>query len=310
MKRLLKGLACAAFLAAPTLALSQEAQDQTKIEEPDREAVEAVQKQQEEDTGPNTGKVSLLAGIDYATAYYYRGYNQEDTGLILQPYANIYFKLYEKDDQSVTAYVGTWNSWHSASTLADPGGPGNWYESDFVAGVDWGIAPVTIGFIYTVYNYPGGAFDTIQELGVKLSWDDTNFAEDRLPFALKPYVGVYAETNDENGSEDWYGEVGINPGIYTINEDGRYPVSLAVPVTLGVSLKDYYFDDDGGETFFGYGSVALTAGVPLAFIPEDYGTWTLTGTVQYIQLFAESLDALNAGDDWEVLGKVGISVAY
>ena len=310
MKRLLKGLVCAAMVAAPTVVLAQEAQDQTKVEQPEREAVEAVQEQQEEDTGPNTGKISVLAGIDLATAYYFRGYNQEDTGIILQPYANLYVKLHEGEEQTVTAYVGTWNSWHEVGTLADPGAPGQWYESDFIAGVDWGIAPFTIGFIYTAYTYPGGAFDTIQELGVKLSWDDADFAEDKLPFALKPYIGVYAETNDENGSEDWYGEIGINPGVYTIDEDGKYPVSLSVPITVGFSLKDYYFDDGGDETFLGYGSIGLTAGVPMAFIPEDYGTWTLTGSVQYIHLFAETLDDLNAGDDWDVIGKVGISVAY
>ena len=55
MKRLLKGLVCAAFLAVPSLVPAQEAVDQTKIEEPDREAVEAVQEQQEEDSGPNRG---------------------------------------------------------------------------------------------------------------------------------------------------------------------------------------------------------------------------------------------------------------
>lgn len=309
MKRLCRGLALAVSLFAPAIGLAQEAADEQKTQS--QEPVVEAEVKEEEPTGPNTGRLSFSGGTDFTTAYFFRGYNQEDQGVIGQPYLTLYAKLSDEDEFNVTGYVGTWNSVHSENTLADTGGgPDSWYESDFLAGVDVASGAFTVGFIYTLYTYPNGAFDSIQELGVKLAWDDSEFQEGRLGFALKPYVAVYAETGDRNGSEDWYGEAGIAPGIYTFNEDGKYPVAITVPLTVGLSLKDYYFDEGGDEELLGYASAAVTASVPLAFIPADYGSWNVTGTFQYLYLNAEGLQAANHGDDYELVGKLGIAFAY
>ena len=309
MKRLCQGLALAALLAAPVASFGQEAADEQKTES--QEPVVEAEVKEEEPSGPNTGRLSFSGGTDFTTAYFFRGYNQEDQGVIGQPYLTLYAKLSDDDAFKVTGYVGTWNSIHSESTLADAGaGPNSWYESDFLAGVDISSGAFTVGFIYTLYTYPNGAFESIQEVGAKLAWDDTEFQKGGLGFALKPYVAVYAETGDRNGSEDWYGEVGVAPGIYTFNEEGKYPVAITVPLTVGLSLKDYYFDDGGDEEVFGYASAAVTASVPLAFIPPEYGSWNITGTFQYLYLNAEGLQAANAGDDYELIGNVGIALAY
>jgi hypothetical protein len=309
VKRLCQGLALAAFLSAPVVAFGQVAADEekTKSQQP---VVEAEVKETEP-SGPNAGKLSWSGGTDFATAYFFRGYNQEDQGLIAQPYANLYLKAVDTDSLKVTPYLGTWNSLHSEDTLANAGGgPDAWYESDFIAGVDVSSGAFTFGVVYTAYTYPGGAFETIQELGAKVTWDDTEFQKGKLGFALKPYVAVYAETSDGNGSEDWYGEVGISPGVYTFNKDGKYPVALAVPIIAGFNLKDYYFDADGDEQILGYISAAVTASVPLAFVPSDYGSWNLTGTFQYLFLNADSTEFANHGDDSEFIGKLGIAFAY
>ena len=311
MKRLVPRLALAAALAVPAVAtFAQEATDADRTRSVER-PVEAEVKPTEP-SGPNTGKVALSGGIDFTTAYFFRGYNQEDQGFIMQPYANMYAKLVAEEDFKATFYVGTWNSIHSEDTLANAGGgPDAWYESDFLTGIDFAFGPATIGLVYTAYTYPNGAAETIQELGLKLTYDDTEFMKQRgIGFGLKPYVAAYAETADGNGSEDWYGEVGIAPGVYTFNEEGRYPVAITIPITAGFSLKDYYFDDGGSEEFFGYLSAGVTASVPLPFIPSDYGTWSLTGTFQYLWLNAEGLQTLNHGDDSELIGKLGIAFAY
>jgi hypothetical protein len=309
--RLVPRLALAAALAVPAVAtFAQEAADADRTRSVER-PVEAEVKPTEP-SGPNTGKVSVSGGIDFTTAYFFRGYNQEDQGLIAEPYANLYFKLYDTDAFKTTFYVGTWNSLHSEDTLAQTGGgPDAWYESDFLTGVDFAFGHATIGLIYTAYTYPNGAFETVQELGAKLSYDDTDFMKNHgIGFGFKPYVAAYAETNDGNGSEDWYGEVGIAPGVYTFNKDGRYPVAITIPITVGLSLKDYYFDDSGDEEFFGYAAAGVTASIPLPFIPSDYGTWSLTGSFQYMYLNAEGLQTLNHGDDHELIGKIGIAFAY
>lgn len=309
MNRFASSLVLAAALAAPVSVFAQEASDEMKTQT--QEPVVATEVKESEPSAPNTGKLAVSGGVDLMTAYFFRGYMQEDQGLILQPYANLYFKVCDTEDAKVNFYVGTWNSIHSEGTLAaTSGGPDAWFESDFLTGIDIISGNFTVGFIYTAYTYPGGAFETIQELGVKVAWDDTAVTKDRIGFALKPYAALYAETSDGNGSEDWYGELGIAPGVYTFNENGEYPVAITVPVTVGLGLKDYYFDEDGGEDFLGYASIGATASVPLAFVPSDYGAWNLTGSLQYLWLNSEGLQAVNNGDDYEIIGKVGVAFAY
>jgi hypothetical protein len=295
MKSLLRGLALGALLVAPAATFAQ-----------DQEPGEAIAPAAEE-AAVNTGKISLTGGADIATAYFFRGYLQEDQGVIVQPFFNIFFKLSDSETNPVTAYIGTWNSFQSEHTLADEGSFDSWYESDLYGGVDFGFGGgFTLGAIYTLYSYPNGAFDTIEEVGVKLSYDDTD--KFGLPFALKPFVGAYFETQDFNGTEDQYLEAGIAPTVYTFNESTDQPIALAVPVTVGMSLKDYYFDNAGDDEFLGYGSIALAASMPLA--SGNYGDWTLNASVTYLHLFADNLEALNNGDDGKVIGKLGVSFAY
>jgi hypothetical protein len=296
MQDLLRALALGALFAAPAVTFAQDAP-----------AVEEAAAAAPEPPAYNTGKLSLAGGMDVATAYFFRGYNQEDQGFIAQPYANIYFKLSDSEAHPITGYVGTWNSFHSEKTLGDDGSFETWYESDLYGGVDFGLGGgFTLGGIYTMYTYPGGAFDTIEEVGFKLSYDDTDKLG--LPFALRPYVGVYFETQDKNGTEDTYLEFGVAPTVYTVNKDSDHAIALSVPVTIGCSLDDYYFDDDGDDEFLGYGSIGLAASMPLT--TGAYGAWSLNGSVTWLQLFADGLEAANHGDDYEIIGKIGVSFTY
>jgi hypothetical protein len=294
MQKLLRALALGALFVAPAVTFAQDAPAVEEAAAPEPPAY-------------NTGKLSLAGGVDLTTAYFFRGYNQEDQGVIVQPYMNLYFKLSESEKNPITGYIGTWNSLHSEKTLGDDGSFETWYESDLYGGVDFGLGGgFTLGGIYTMYTYPGGAFDTIEEVGVKLSFDDTD--KIGLPFALKPYVGVYFETTDKNGTEDTYLEFGIAPTVYTINKDSDHAIALSVPVTVGASLDDYYFDDDGDDTFLGYVSVGLAGSMPIASGP--YGAWSLNGSVTWMQLIADGLQAANHDDDYEIIGKIGVSFTY
>jgi hypothetical protein len=75
-----------------------------------------------------------------------------------------------------------------------------------------------------------------------------------------------------------------------------------------MSIEDYYFDDEGDEEFLGYGSIGLAASVPLS--DGAYGAWSLNASVTWLQLFAEGLETVNHDDDYEIIGKVGVSFAY
>ena len=292
--------AAATALAAPSHVLAQDAPTTAPV-------VDAAAEPEPYD--PNPGALTLTGGVDWTTAYFFRGYNQDDTGLILQPYATITAALTSNDKFTLNGYVGTWNSFQSEKTGASGSGPENWYESDLFGGLDFVFGKFTLGTVYTFYTYPNGAFSTIQEIGFKVSYDDTDFEKDKLGFALKPYAAIYFETADANGSEDSYLEFGIGPTFAAGNVGGK-PVTLAVPVVLGCSIDDYYLDSSGDNEFFGYGSVGLFASIPLGETGK-FGAWTLTGGVQFIELFANSAAVTNDGGKWnEFLGKVGVSFAY
>ena len=52
---------------------------------------------------PNTGALTVSGGVDWTTAYFFRGYNQEDTGLIVQPYLTLTSALVSNDNFTSTA---------------------------------------------------------------------------------------------------------------------------------------------------------------------------------------------------------------
>jgi len=292
--------------ATAALALASGARGQTTQDAVAEEIATKTPVEEPKPEDPNTGAFTLTGGVDWTTAYFFRGYNQEDTGLILQPYATLTTNIYDGDSFDINLYGGTWNSFHSEQTLASSG-PSSWYESDAFFGADFVIDKFTIGAIYTFYMYPNGAFETIQELGFKVSYDDLDLMKKAgVDFGLKPYFGIYIETDDGNGTEDTYAEVGIAPSLAL----GSTGVTISVPIALGLSIDDYYLDSSGDNEVFGYGSISLLGSIPIP-MPAKYGAWTLTAGVQYIQLFADSAEAANdGGTEYEVLGKVGVSFAY
>jgi hypothetical protein len=288
------GLGMAAF--TPGLASAQE--------------VEAVVKEEvieEEAYDPNTGGIMLTGGFDIPCAYFFRGYNQEDSGFIFQPYATIGFNLSDTDALDVNFYTGIWNSFQSKKTLGEEGNPESWYEADLYAGLDFIWSKFTLGFVYTAYTYPGGAFDTIQEVGAKISYNDADFTKEnlKLPVGLNPWVGVYVEVEDGNGTDDIYGELGIKPSIPIENT----PFTVAFPAILGLSLDDYYTDSDGDNEFLGYVAVGVELSMPLP-IPEKYGAWSLVTSLTYYQLCADSVQVANDGEDNAFVGRVGITFSY
>lgn len=258
-----------------------------------------------EEKAPNSGGLAFSGGVDWVSAYYFRGYEQEDSGFIAQPYLTMSIKAYSSDQLSITPYIGTWNSFHENETLTDGSGPDAWYESDLFGGVDIGMGKFTLGAVYTFYMYPNGAFETIEEFGLKLSYDDTDAMKSiGIPFALKPYVAWYHEIDDGNGTEDEYLEIGAAPSFPI----GDTKFTLALPMALGLSTDGYYLDNEGHNDFWGYGSVGAMLSYPL--YSGKFGTWTLTGGVTYIHLFSDSLEAANDNDDNDWIAKVGIAFSY
>jgi hypothetical protein len=266
-----------------------------------------------EPKGPNTGRVSLTVGVDWTTDYYFRGIVQETEDAIIQPYGELSFKLLENLGPltALTLTGGVWNSLHWGPTgesgmRADPE---VWYELDFYGKL---LATLfedfTTGVIYTAYTSPNDSFETYQEVAFSLAYNDSKLLG---PFALNPNLLIAFETKgqaDAGRHRGVYLQAGIAPS-YTLWDKGTYPVTLALPVTLGLSLSEYYEFGRFKDKTFGYLSVGGTVSVPLAFIPADFGKWQVKGGVQWLHL-GDNLKAVNSGDRNEVIGTVGIAFTY
>ena len=132
---------------------------------------------QEED-GPNLGRVSFSAGFDATTQYLFRGIFQEDQGMILQPWAELGFSVFESEGaiKSVDIIFGTWNSIHDGPTSDGPFATGGWYEADWYGGLSLGL-PANFSFDATYVNLlapdVAGTSFFAEEFDLTLSYDDS-----------------------------------------------------------------------------------------------------------------------------------------
>ena len=312
--------AAAALLAAiPSFAIAQSAGPagaQTSVA-PSKTQQPLPQPEPVPDNNVNNGALHFGADLNVATSYFFRGYNQEDTGFIFQPNVYAFTDVIKADDDATLSglrvKVGSWNSFQSKQTASD----GDWYESDL-----YGVVTATfmnkyyVSVGYTDYTYPDNAFNSIQEIGVSGGVNDvTNFFDSSTdkPFTMPAEIGFYKEINDGNGPEDWYAELKLTPTLATTYDmiPGFGKATVSFPLILGTSLDGYYLDSDGHNEFFGYLQGGVNVGLPMTFIEPKYGTWTLNAGVNYIQELANSARFSNdGGETYEVQGLIGVSMTY
>ena len=256
----------------------------------------------------NTGGVSVSTGADFSHAYFFRGIVQERVGVIIQPYMDLTFSLLEGSEalNSITFTIGEWNSLHTGPTGSE--GPaanvGAWYESDFYARFGFGVDNWEFGLAYTAYLSPNDTFGTVKELGLSLAVDDSALLGG---LALSPHALLAIEVDgqaDGGAGEGVYVELGVEPGLSLAGT----PVSVTAPVTLGISLTDYYEETPGNDDVFGYLDLGLVAGVAIP-VGESLGDWEVSGGVHLMSL-GDALATFNGGDDLQAIGTLGFSIEY
>ena len=92
----------------------------------------------------------------------------------------------------------------------------------------------------------------------------------------------------------------------------RYPLSLTFPLTVGLSLDDYYetIGVGGNDDTFGYLDFGVNMAVPLAFIPASFGTWQFKAGLHGLVL-GDNLRAANPNQSrMEFIGSIGIAFTY
>ena len=233
-------------------------------------------------------------GVGMYSQYISRGVVLENQGSIVQPFADLYFKLYEGEGfiNKVSLNLGIWSSIHSRKTdagIASGSGSSttrNWYEFDYTVGLATTFAK---NFTFTPSFYaflsPNDGFNTFYGLNLNLAYNDSELWGGG--FALNPSVTVLFELENKAGSgadEGIYYEVALNP-TFALGDFG----SLAVPLKAGFGTDDFYgsFDASTGvvsNESFGYFSAGVVLSIPLKFVPECYGTWTVSGSATYYYL--------------------------
>jgi len=261
--------------------------------------------------GPNSGKVAFSVGSDITTAYFFRGILQERNGFIWQPYGEINVNAYSTDEEhaivtGITPFVGSWNSVHSKDTLGT-NAVENWYESDVYAGVKFNLFnTVEMKPFYIAYTYPNGAFPTVGEADLQFTLFDAQWLD---KWALNPSV-LFAWEFDNTAfgtNEGTYAQVSVRPS-YTIYESETYPVTMAIPLNLGLSVSEYYETDTRNPAFgFFQGGAIFT--VPLAFVPEDYGAWSVSAGAS-LYAFGTTTKQANDNDTPWVVGTWSLNFAY
>lgn len=294
-------IACAMVIGAliSTTAMAQEAPSTAATTSDSRAAAPAATAPdadaQQSAPAPEIKRFTLTGGVDFMTAYVFRGIYQEDSGTIMPPYADLGVTL----GKGVSLNVGNWNSIHSGPS--GHSGHGNaWYEADYYGSVTFTAGKLKPGVLFTSYTSPNDAFATVHELAGVIAYDDSG-----SPFPLSPKVIVGTELHgqaDGGGNKGTYLELGIRPGLKVASA-----LTFYVPVKVGLSLKDYY-EGPTGSNRFGYFDTGVIASVPLGFM-SGTGAWEVHGGVDFLWL-GDNMKLLNSGDGFKPVGVIGLSFAY
>lgn len=273
---------------------------------------EPAEKGEEADPAKEDDKrITVSLGLDWTSAYYARGYRQEDKGGIVQPWVEIGFKLYKWEDGDFGVFLGTWNSVHGKKTgAADTASRfvSKWYESDVYAGLALNVGKFSFSTTYMAATSPNDAFITCEEWQGTVAFDDSEYLGE---WALNPSVLLVYETgdgfSDGIGPRGVYLEPSIAPG-FTWEGTAVGDIDFEFPVTVGLSLSNYFSDSNGDDSCCGFETIGAKATLPLPF-NEKFGEWSLTAGVTVLFLNGACKD-VNEGHRTEVIGTVGISCEF
>jgi len=233
---------------------------------------------------------TVTTGLDFASAYLFRGIPQHSGGTIAQPYADVAFAL----KHGITADVGTWNSIHSTQPA------GNYYERDYFGSLTFTAGKLKPGVLYTSYTSPADSFATVQELAGTLAVDDSKSA-----FPLNPKIVLAFELGkgqaDGGAGKGTYLELGVRPTIKLAPK-----ATLAIPVKTGLSAHNYY-EGPTGNNRLGYFDTGLSLSVPV--MSGQSGTLEVHGGVDLLWL-GDNMKLLNGGDRVKPVSLIGFTYTY
>ena len=247
-----------------------------------------------------TKRATFNGAIDFPKVYFFRGIRQEaDPKLTTFVAGDLGISLLSDGSGAVkTAGInlGTWNAFMTGSSGSDGPQDGAFYESDLYAGLTLGFGNVSFTPMFTAYTSPNDMFKTVKEISFKVAHANRAASYALVAFEIGGDDSGQADAGSELGT---YLELGIGPswGI----ADGK--ATLAVPIKLGLSLKDYY-ELNGEDQKFGY-----LVGGALITVPFADGKANIHGGVDFYGL-GDATKAANNGDAGEVIWSIGAGVTF
>ena len=257
---------------------------------------------------PNLGALTFTGGLDAPTLYFFRGIRQEvKPSITLWPYGDIGLALYSGNGgmKSVGVNVGVWNSLQTGSSGSKGPTARLHYQEDFYTTLALGFGGgVGLATTFTARTSPNGMFDTIREMSLKLTK-----AHMGNPYALVAFELSDKGQADNGSKKGTYLELGAGPS-WALRKDGP---TLAIPVKVGLSLKNYY-ESGTVDNKFGFFDVGGLLTMPLKFVPRRFGAWNIHGGADVL-VFGDTTRLLNvnvAGEvkKSQVVGLVGIGLRY
>jgi hypothetical protein len=264
-------------------------------------------------TAPDDAESSRLHfafGADYTTAYFFRGFAYEDTGLIIQPWADLALDVVRAEEVTVSLMLNTWNSFHGQAT--DAGTTDDfrkyWFESDIGAGISFEFANWSASAMYNWYTSPSDAWETTEEVMLTLAYADEEF----LPggWTLLPELVLAIETGsvaNDGFRKGSFLQLGVSPGV-EFDAGSVKGLDLRFPVRVGLSLSNYYEGENGENDAFGFASAGAEFTLPLP-LDSSWGSWSLHAGIQGLFLGDVTTEA-NGGDDFQLIASFGIAAEF
>jgi hypothetical protein len=256
---------------------------------------------------------ALTGGFDYLTQYMFRGYNTVPSGLIIQPYVDFSYTVYDQNEFSIAPHVGLWGDFTEKS------GPREWEhfaEGDVTVGIGFGYKNFNATVNFNEQGYPSkyapnhGEASEIQEMQLLLTYDDSACWEKCPVLAgLNPHLSYIQEIKDRNDHDNnIYWEVGLEPTFKEVHV-GSLPVTFSVPLTVGLSSDSYYTDTSGHNDPVGYWLAGVKATIPIP-VNEKWGKWSVIAECDYLRLESRSTIDANTGDNDDVIERVGVEFEF
>ncbi len=281
-----------------------------------------------DDAGLPLWRPFVRAGVDFMNAYFYHGIGQEDDDLVVQPWTEVTINMVQDDVFTWLDGVDFRTSARSSHHFGNTGNTANsgrekFYELDFRGEAivrfleRWSVAAAYM-FRVAINN----RFNDVQQLEFTLAFDDHDPA---YGFKLSPYALVILEVEGESDAGNRLRgpfklgtllELGIRPRFDVLQIANR-PLTVAVPVKVGISLDDYFEGPDGEDGTFGYVDLGVEVSYPVLLARSDgnrrFAVNLLAGMdVLFLGNSAQDISDFNGtgGDSVELIGKFAVTMEY